>query len=249
MSTPKYISRIDAGQQMLLAVDNRQHQLIKEALEFGADPDFTRTEITALMMAVEMEDEESVKILLSFNARTDLPNGSGLLPLHRACEKTNPNLIKVIMSSMKENAVKIRGKDLRGNSAVVYAIRKDHVPSVSAYHEMLKGVDEHPLKNINSYNDNAVTVAVRNRSINVLKWALANGYSPDEENLYQETARSISTQWKEAEELFSTVSINHSINKPKVEQEEFIAKDDLVSVSIETSNQTPALLTGIKKRR
>ena len=105
-SQGKYSS---GGNVLLLAINHSQegkvkmkmNQMIHQLLDAGADPEARRTSKTALLKAIEAENLEAVKLLLSSGADVNRPARRGLkrTPLQQACEQGSFQMVEFLLDN------------------------------------------------------------------------------------------------------------------------------------------------------
>lgn len=94
------MSNVLPSEALLSGVSQGRLEVVQKALVEGADPEFSRTELTALVMAAERGDADIVQALLDGGASPNRGNRARWSPLHAAARSGREDVIRVLVPAM-----------------------------------------------------------------------------------------------------------------------------------------------------
>lgn len=176
------------SEALLLAVRQGRVEAVREALVQGADPEFTRTDVTALMMASEAGFTDVVACLLEYKADPMHGTRTRWTPLLEACRSNRVEVIPLLIDKL----IFPNSRDDNGWNPVRAAVEGNAREALS----VLRGTDI----SFNTGDNQGVTplmVAVENRRSELVEALLQGGAEVEAKDHSGQSVRDRVGDWTE----------------------------------------------------
>lgn len=183
-------------ERMMSCAGNGDVDGLRSALQEGADPNFRRTDMSALLLALSRGHEACALALLEANPNVNMKNNNGWRALHEAVLKNFPTVVDQLI----DQGATITARDDHGTNALHVAVTAGSAPMAVRLLEEGAALDAVDHKGVAP-----LMIAVERRDLAMIDLLIDRGADPLQEDAEHRSSLDRAKGWVDGEARFESM--------------------------------------------